>query len=106
MTQAQKQSHERPKLKRDPQVQIRMNPELKEEAEIFFAELGLNMSTAFTIFVKQSLREGAIPFRISCHKDDFYNEFNQKRILKSIRQIKEGKGIEKTMAELEAMENE
>ena len=29
-----------------------------------FAELGMNLSTAFNIFVRQSLREGGIPFEI------------------------------------------
>lgn len=29
-----------------------------------FAELGMNLSTAFNIFVWQSLRKGGIPFKI------------------------------------------
>lgn len=45
-------------------VSIRMDTELKAQADELFAELGLNLSTAFNIFVRQSLREGGIPFEI------------------------------------------
>ena len=45
-------------------VSIRMDTELKAQADELFAELGMNLSTAFTIFVRQSLREGGIPFEI------------------------------------------
>ncbi len=46
-------------------ISIHMDAELKNEADNFFAELGMNLSTAFNIFVRQSLREGRIPFNIS-----------------------------------------
>lgn len=46
-------------------ISIRMDSELKNQAEALFSELGMNMSTAFNIFVRQSLREGGIPFEIS-----------------------------------------
>ena len=46
-------------------ISIRMDSELKTQADHFFAELGMNISTAFTIFVRQALREGKIPFEIS-----------------------------------------
>ena len=36
----------------------------KAQADELFAELGMNLSTAFNIFVRQSLREGGIPFEI------------------------------------------
>lgn len=34
------------------------------QADALFAELGMNLSTAFNIFVRQSLREGGIPFEV------------------------------------------
>ena len=46
-------------------ITIRMDSELKTRAEHLFDELGMNMSTAFNIFVRQALREGGIPFRIT-----------------------------------------
>ena len=45
-------------------ISIRMDTELKEQADLLFSELGMNMSTAFNIFIRQALREGGIPFRI------------------------------------------
>ena len=44
---------------------IRMDKELKERAEHLFSELGMNMTTAFTVFVRQAVRQGKIPFEIS-----------------------------------------
>ena len=46
-------------------ISIRMDADLKSAAEALFEELGMNLSTAFNIFVRQSLREGGIPFKIS-----------------------------------------
>lgn len=49
-------------------ITIRMDASLKAQAEALFNELGMNLSTAFNIFVRQSLREGAIPFKIHLEK--------------------------------------
>lgn len=45
-------------------INIRMDTGLKAQADALFAELGMNLSTAFNIFVRQSLREGGIPFAV------------------------------------------
>lgn len=45
-------------------ISIRMDTALKTQADALFNELGMNMTTAFNIFVRQSLREGGIPFEI------------------------------------------
>ena len=49
-------------------ISIRMDAELKAQADALFAELGMNLSTAFNIFVRQSLREGRIPFEIALNQ--------------------------------------
>ena len=46
-------------------ISIRMDSELKAAAEALYEELGMNLSTAFNIFVRQSLREKGIPFVIT-----------------------------------------
>ncbi len=46
-------------------VTIRMDEELKKQAEELFADLGMNMTTAIVTFTKQAVREQAIPFTIS-----------------------------------------
>lgn len=49
-------------------ISIRMDSDLKAEADALFAEFGMNLSTAFNIFVRQTLREGRIPFEISLNQ--------------------------------------
>lgn len=46
-------------------VTIRMDTELKRQAEELFADLGMNLTTAFTVFAKQAVREQQIPFMVS-----------------------------------------
>ena len=46
-------------------LSIRMDKELKEQAENLFSELGMNMTTALNVFVRQSVRQGKIPFEIA-----------------------------------------
>lgn len=46
-------------------LSIRIDKKLKEQAEQLFSELGMNMTTAFNIFVRQAVRQGKIPFEIS-----------------------------------------
>ncbi len=45
-------------------VTIRMDEQLKAQADELFAELGLSLSSAITIFAKQAVREQRIPFEI------------------------------------------
>jgi len=45
-------------------ISIRMDSDVKARADALFAELGMNLTTAFNIFVRQSLREGGIPFEV------------------------------------------
>ncbi len=52
-------------------VTIRLDREIKENAEKLFNDFGMNLSTAFNIFVRQALRQGKIPFEIY---DPFYSE--------------------------------
>ena len=49
-------------------LSIRMDSDLKAQADALFNELGMNITTAFNIFVRQSLREGKIPFDISLNQ--------------------------------------
>ena len=46
-------------------VSFRIDSDLKAQADALFAELGLNMTTAFNIFLRQSVRQGCIPFEIT-----------------------------------------
>ena len=46
-------------------INFRMDEELKKDMEATCKELGLSMTTAFTIFAKKMTREKRIPFDVS-----------------------------------------
>ena len=46
-------------------VTFRVDENLKAQADALFADLGMSLSTAFNIFLRQSVREQQIPFSIS-----------------------------------------
>lgn len=83
-------------------VNIRMDEKLKKDMEKVCEELGMSMTTAFTIFAKKMTREHRIPFEVSC--DPFYSESNMAALRESIAQLQAGKVVYKTIEELEAME--
>ena len=45
-------------------INIRMDSDLKRNFEEFCEDMGMTMSTAFTIFAKKTVREYRIPFEI------------------------------------------
>lgn len=85
-------------------VNIRMDEELKKSFDSVCNELGMNMTTAITIFAKKMVRENRVPFDVSI--DPFYSEKNLKAMEKSKEQLENGKTVVKTLAELKAMEDE
>ena len=46
-------------------VTLRVDEELKKQADALFSELGMNLTTAFNIFLRQAVREQQIPFWVS-----------------------------------------
>ena len=68
-------------------ITIRMDEALKHQAEMLFEEMGMNMTTAFTIFAKAAVREGRIPFEIKV--DPFYSRRNMERLEKAAQDMDE-----------------
>ncbi|MDR0913550.1 MAG: type II toxin-antitoxin system RelB/DinJ family antitoxin [Oscillospiraceae bacterium] len=48
-------------------MNIRTDLKVKQEAEKLFADFGLNMTAAINLFLRQAIREQAIPFKIKRH---------------------------------------
>jgi DNA-damage-inducible protein J len=46
-------------------VTFRVDGELKKQADALFADLGMSLSTAFNVFLRQSVREQQLPFAVS-----------------------------------------
>lgn len=47
---------------------INLDPELKKSAQELFYDLGLDLTTAVTLFLKQAVRQQCIPFEIRRNK--------------------------------------
>ncbi|MEG0153408.1 MAG: type II toxin-antitoxin system RelB/DinJ family antitoxin [Cellulosilyticaceae bacterium] len=45
-------------------MNIRMDSEIKRQAQELFAQFGLDMTTAVNMFLRQSIREQGIPFQL------------------------------------------
>lgn len=45
-------------------INVRIDAELKSSAEALFSDLGLNMSSAITIFLKSAVSHDGIPFEV------------------------------------------
>jgi DNA-damage-inducible protein J len=57
------------------QVSIRIDDNVKSRADRLFGELGLSISSAVNIFLRQVLRSGGLPFPVTVQKpDEYYNE--------------------------------
>ena len=69
---------------------IKIDPILKRQAQSLFDDLGLNLSVAVNMFLKQAVREQAIPFRVG---DPFYSESNIKHLKTVISDIESGRAV-------------
>lgn len=80
-------------------VNIRMDEDLKKNMERTCQELGMNMTTAFTIFAKKMTREKRIPFDVSV--DPFYSESNMAHLRRGVETLNAGKGVEHDIIEVD-----
>lgn len=69
-------------------MNIRMDSEIKKQAEEIFAEFGINMTTAVNIFLRQTIRENGIPFEL---KLNVPNVETVQAIKEGEKMIQEGK---------------
>lgn len=61
-------------------INIKTDRDLKRQAEELFNALGLNMTTALNVFLRQAVREKRIPFSISL---DSVNDLTRNTIEKA-----------------------
>ena len=73
-------------------VNFRMDEDLKKKMEKVCADMGMSMTTAFTIFAKTVTREKRIPFEVTA--DPFYSDSNLAHLQRGIKALNEGKGVE------------
>ena len=73
-------------------LQIRVDNDLKKDADRFFTAAGLDTTTAVRMFLRQVVIRQTIPFDIIA-EDPFYSAANQKVLKRSIRQLETGHGV-------------
>ncbi|MCC8046801.1 MAG: type II toxin-antitoxin system RelB/DinJ family antitoxin [Clostridiales bacterium] len=87
-------------------ISIRLDDNDKRELEEMCADMGMNISTFYMIYTKKALRDRRIPFEIAAPKDPFYSDANLRQLKKADKQLQDGRIIEKSFAELEAIADE
>ena len=82
-------------------VNFRVDSELKKSMEQVCKEMGLNMSTALTIFISRVVKDRKIPFEVTAEPDPFYSEANMARLRRGIEALNNGEGIERELIEVD-----
>ena len=70
-------------------INFHIDENIKKEMEKICREMGMSMTTAFTIFATKVTKEKRIPFEITA--DPFYSESNMRYLEKVITDIESGK---------------
>lgn len=82
-------------------ISARIDENDKMAFDDFCSDVGLNTSAAINLFVKAVLRERRIPFEIAQVSDPFYNDTNQLHLMKSIQELRDGKGTTHELIEVD-----
>ena len=80
-------------------MNIRMDSDVKRQAQELFAQFGLDMTTAVNMFLRQSIRQQGIPFALQL--DPFYSEANQARLIKAAARMEQTGGTVHDLIEVE-----
>ena len=70
-------------------INIRVNDEVKKEAESIFKSLGLNMSVAMNLFLKKCINENGIPFDLKLPNKETNKILNRDIDRKSYKNVDE-----------------
>ena len=81
------------------QISLRVDDDVKRNAERTLTDIGLSMSTAINIFLKKVARENRIPFELSA--DPFYSQENMDELERRVANVRAGKS---TLKEHELIE--
>lgn len=79
------------------QINVRVDDDVKRNAEATLNAIGMSMGTAVNVFLKAVAREHRIPFELTANP--FYSDSNMKHIQRGIEALNAGKGIEHELLE-------
>lgn len=77
-------------------LSIRIDEELKRKSETIFSELGLNMSSALTLFLRSAVRCGGIPFDLRIEKPNATT-------ISAMDDVKHNRNLSKTFDSIESL---
>ena len=83
-------------------ITMRMDEDLKSQLQELVSNLGMDMTTFFTISAKQAVREQRIPFKISM---DIPDE-ETKEAIEVVRQMKQNSFVGKSYTDVDEMMKE
>ena len=73
------------------QISLRVDDDVKKNAERTLDDIGLSMSTAINVFLKAVVRENRIPFELSA--DPFYSRGNMEELKRRVNAINTGESV-------------
>lgn len=79
-------------------LQIRLDNELKEQAQQVAQAMGMDLTTAVRIFLTQMVNDRALPFRPEL--DRFNSPSNQQALANSLAQLQNGEVVTKNLDQL------
>ena len=74
-------------------MNIRVDNDIKNNAKKIFAELGMDLTTAVNIFLRQSIREHGMPFELKLHVPN-------DETLEAIRQVNNKEDLSKPFSSI------
>ena len=84
-------------------LNIKVNRDLKKQADTLFNEMGMTLTTAVNIFIRQAVLEQAIPFRIYVDSDRAI-ALKAKEAMKAMQEQAAANGMDKmSMEEIDAI---
>ena len=79
-------------------LNLRIDADLKHQAETIFSNLGISTSTAINLFLRSVVRNGGFPF-------DLRISPNERETLKAINDVNHHRNLSKTYDNIEAVLN-
>lgn len=73
-------------------LQIRIDSDLRREADSLFSGAGLDLSSAVRLFLRQSVIRRRLPFEV-IGADPFFSDANQRALAESIHSIERGEAV-------------
>ena len=81
-------------------LQIRVDEDLASQAREVAKGMGLDLSSAVRLFLRQMVTDNGLPFRPAC--DSFYFQSNRGALHRSLAQLEAGNTVSFSLEELES----